>query len=186
MGKKKKELGRVEIIRKKLSELRPSKYNPRRISPEAAQGLESSLDKFGLVEPIVWNRRTRRVVGGHQRLKALRKGGAKWTDVVVVDLPEIEEKTLNLALNNRALEGEFTPAVEALLEEIRLASPKVVDELLLDEIEIPIDPPGDAGEKAKGPPTRWSVLIECADEKQQRELLARFEGEGLKARGMKG
>ncbi len=185
MGKKKRELGRVEVVRKKISELVAAKYNPRTISAEAREGLENSLKKFGLVELIVWNRRTKRVVGGHQRLTALRAAGATFTDVSVVDLPPIEEKALNLALNNPALGGEFTPGVEAILEEIRVASPKIVDELLLDDIEIPVAeseaPPGDAKK-----PTRFSVLIECVDAKQQKKLLERFKAEGLKARKMGG
>lgn len=186
MGRKKaNELGRIEILEKRISDLAPSKYNPREISKEARAGLENSLGRFGLVEPIVWNRRTKRVVGGHQRLKALRKAGAKKTDVAVVDLPAIEEKALNLALNNPAIDGHFTPAVEAILEEIRLAIPEAEDELLLGEIEIPIEDSAGDGKEAKTP-TRWSVLIECLNAKQQKQLLDRFKSEGLKARGMKG
>ena len=187
MGKKKtKELGRIEIVRKAVAELVPSKYNPREISAEAREGLEKSLGRFGLVEAIVWNRRNRRVVGGHQRLKALRAAGVKYTDVSVVDLGKIDEKALNLALNNPALGGDFTPAVEAILEEIRIAAPEIVDELLLDEIEIPVgDESGPGADDAKTP-TRWSVLIECVDEKQQKKLVDRFKAEGLKARKMGG
>ena len=185
MGKRKKELGRIEIVRKKIAELVPSKYNPRRMSKEARAALEKSLATYGLVEPIVWNRRTKRVVGGHQRLKALQKAGAASTDVSVVDLPAIEEKALNLALNNQAIKGEFTPAVEEILEELRVELPDRVDELLLEEIEIPIDPPAGGGKDPKGAPVRFSIIVECRDAKHQSELLARFKADGLKARGMK-
>jgi ParB-like chromosome segregation protein Spo0J len=77
----------LQIERKPLSELIPAPYNPRAISPEALAGLRGSVERFGLVEPVVWNRRTGRVVGGHQRLKVLQQMGETETQVVVVDLP---------------------------------------------------------------------------------------------------
>jgi len=42
-----------QIERFELSELEPSGYNPRTISPEALAGLGESLKRFGCVEPIV-------------------------------------------------------------------------------------------------------------------------------------
>ena len=55
----------------KVADLTGAPYNPRTISDEAMKGLSASIERFGLVQPIVWNRRTERVVGGHQRLKVL-------------------------------------------------------------------------------------------------------------------
>lgn len=186
MGKKKEELGRVKLVRKRLSELRPSKYNPRRISKEAAAGLDESVGKFGLVEPIVWNRRTKRVVGGHRRLESLKRRGVKITDVRVVDLPELEEKALNLALNSPEIQGEFTPEIAGILEEIRVGIPEIVEPLRLADIEIPSAKDGNGSKSAENlPPTRFSIIVECRDKAQQEALLERFKGEGLKARGMK-
>ena len=117
-----------------LADLRPSDYNPRRISEQAMAGLSASIVRFGLVQPIIWNVRTKRVVGGHQRLKALIAQGVTETDVVVVDLPESEEKALNVALNSPAIAGEFTEDLDALLAEIRKSEPALFDELLLEEL----------------------------------------------------
>ncbi len=117
-----------------ISDLRPSDYNPRRISEQAMAGLSASIVRFGLVQPIIWNQRTKRVVGGHQRLKALIAQGVTETDVVVVDLPESEEKALNVALNSPAIAGEFTEDLDALLAEIRKSEPALFDELLLEEL----------------------------------------------------
>lgn len=88
-------------------------YNPRRISAAASRQLESSITSFGIVEPIVWNRQTSRVVGGHQRLGALERvfagriAGAPPIDVMFVDLDETRERVLNLRLHGG---GEFDPA----------------------------------------------------------------------------
>jgi DNA modification methylase len=107
-----------EVRRIPISDLVPWAGNPRRISDEALAGLDASIARFGCVEPIVWNRRTGRVVGGHQRLKVLQARGAKETYVVVVDLPEVEEHALNVALNNPHIAGAWTPDVREILREL--------------------------------------------------------------------
>ncbi len=92
---------KMEIRKVKLSELKISEYNPRKISKDELQRLEDSMDKFGYVEPIVWNEKTGNIVGGHQRLKILSKKltSEDTIEVVVVNLDEYQEKALNLALN---------------------------------------------------------------------------------------
>lgn len=86
-----------------ISGLERAHYNPRKAlrpgDPEWAH-IEKSLDEFGMVEPVVWNRQTGRLVGGHQRLAILEHKGHTETHVSVVDLDEAREKVLNLALNN--------------------------------------------------------------------------------------
>ena len=68
-----------------VSALRASIYNPRQISPAAMAALTKSLERFGDVQPIVWNKRSGLVVAGHQRLKVLKSKKVKQTSVVVVD-----------------------------------------------------------------------------------------------------
>lgn len=82
-----------------VEELKVAPYNPRKdLRPEDVeyQSIKRSLDKFGCVEPIIWNERTGNVVGGHQRLKILMDNGAEAVDVSVVNLDPIEEKALNV------------------------------------------------------------------------------------------
>ena len=63
------------------------------------------------------NRRSGRIVGGHQRVKAAEAEGIETLPVVWVDLDETGEKQLNLALNR--ISGEWDePALAALLEEL--------------------------------------------------------------------
>jgi DNA modification methylase len=122
------------IETKQLSTLMPAPYNPRTISPEALAGLRGSVERFGLVEPVVWNRATGHVVGGHQRLRVLQAMGETETQVVVVDLLEAEEKALNVALNNPSIAGEFTPELHALLAEIEATLPDLSDLLRFDDL----------------------------------------------------
>ena len=96
-------------------------YNPRRIEPDQLAALRSSLRTFGAVEPVVVNRRSGRIVGGHQRVKAAEAEGIAALPVVWVDLDDVGEKQLNLALNR--ISGEWDePALAALLEELGSAA----------------------------------------------------------------
>lgn len=126
--------GRVVLATMRLADLEGAPYNPRTISPEALTGLGESVRRFGLVQPVIWNRRTRRIVGGHQRVKALAAQGVVETDVVVVDLPEGEEKALNLALNSQAIAGEWTPDALALIDEVAASMPDLASALRFAEL----------------------------------------------------
>lgn len=92
----------IVIERKRIDEMDRAAYNPRvdlRPGDDEYTNLQHSIDRFGLVLPIVWNKRTNRVVGGHQRLTVLENTGVEEVDVSVVDLDEVREKQLNIALN---------------------------------------------------------------------------------------
>ena len=88
--------------KKKITDLLPADYNPRKDlkpgDPEYEK-LKRSIETFGLVQPVIWNKSTGKVVGGHQRLKVLIDMGFTETDCVVVELDEENEKALNIALN---------------------------------------------------------------------------------------
>jgi len=91
-----------------IDKLNPAKYNPRvdlKPGDPEYEKLKRSIKEFGYVEPIVWNKRTGNVVGGHQRLKILKEEGYKKVKVSVVDLSETQEKALNIALNK--ISGEW-------------------------------------------------------------------------------
>ncbi len=93
------------VKRMLVHELTAAPYNPRRITDEQLTALGKSIAEFGLVEPIIYNKQTKHVVGGHQRIAALIAQGETETDVVIVDLPEAKEKALNVALNK--ISGEW-------------------------------------------------------------------------------
>lgn len=120
----------MEIRRVPVSKLNPAAYNPRKNlqpgDPEYKK-LARSLDKFGCVEPIVWNERTGNVVGGHQRLKVLIAAGETELDVSVVNLSDADEKALNIALNKIAGEWDTTALTELLQE---LSADSSIDETL--------------------------------------------------------
>ena len=117
-----------------VSELKAAPYNPRRIDAAAMAALTKSIERFGYVEHIVFNKRSGFVVGGHQRLKVLRASKIKEIPVVIVDLAENEEKALNIALNSPHLAGTFTDNLQALLAEIHSKDEILFSELRLDQL----------------------------------------------------
>lgn len=80
-------------------------YNPRKIAPAELERLRASIRTFGVVRPIVVNRRSERIVGGHQTVKAAELEGYRDLPVLYVDLDEHGERQLNLALNK--ISGEW-------------------------------------------------------------------------------
>ena len=93
------------IERKKIQELKPAPYNPRKSNEKQEAQLKKSLEKFGVVEPIIFNKQTGYIVGGHFRVRELKKLGYKEVECVIVDLNHEDEKELNIRLN--ANTGEF-------------------------------------------------------------------------------
>ena len=93
----------------KVNLLNPAEYNPRKdLKPgdKEYEKLKRSILEFGCVEPIIWNKATGNVVGGHQRLKVLIELGNKEIDCMVVDIEDLlKEKALNIALNK--ISGEW-------------------------------------------------------------------------------
>lgn len=122
------------VKRMKLAELKPAAYNPRKMSVEALQGLEASISKFGMLVPIVWNKRTGNVVGGHQRLKILMEKGEKETDVIVVDLTDHDEVALNIALNSKTIRGDFTSDIIPILERVEVQLGSAFNQLNLNDL----------------------------------------------------
>lgn len=111
----------MELRTIQVSSIHPSPYNPRKdLGPEDAeyQRIAASLEKFGSVEPLVWNERSGNLVGGHQRFKILRAQPEppERLEVSVVNLSPEDEKRLNLALNKVAGDWDLPKLGELMLE----------------------------------------------------------------------
>ena len=98
-----------------LAHLIPDAKNPRKDlkkgDPEFEK-INKSVEKFGQLDPIIFNTRTRKILGGHQRIKVLESQG--YTELYTVtlgaytwafaeadlkELSEKEENAANIALN---------------------------------------------------------------------------------------
>jgi ParB-like nuclease family protein len=115
-------LVRDNLRRVPLAAMNPAPYNPRTITDEAFGALKFSLEQFGMVEAIVWNSRSGNIVGGHQRYRVLKETGHTDSWAFVVDLDEIDEKALNLTLNNPQAQGVWQ--TDALTDLIKMMKSK--------------------------------------------------------------
>lgn len=153
-----------------ISSLQAAPYNPRKPLKRGDPGyrrLARSIEEFDLVQPIVWNERTGHIVAGHQRLEILKDRGETAVQCVVVDLPFVKEKALNVALNNVAVGSDWDDAkLQDLLSEL-VDTPGIdatltgfdaqdLTDLLLAPAAMPM-PTDDADESAKG--VRVSLIV---------------------------
>lgn len=121
-----------------ISRINEAPYNPRvRLAPGMPdyEHLMRGIREFGLVEPLVWNKRTGNLVGGHQRLQVIKDIGTYQTvPCEVVDLSEEDEKVLNLALNK--IKGEWDyDKLDAVLSEFEPVD-AVLSGFAADELSI--------------------------------------------------
>lgn len=99
-----------DILTIHRSDIKNAPYNPRVIGEGARKRLKKGLRKFGLVETLVWNKRTGNLVSGHQRLSIvdeLEKSKDYEITVSAIDVDEKDEMALNVQLNNASMMGEF-------------------------------------------------------------------------------
>lgn len=96
----------------RLSDVNMAQYNPRVMSREQMGALKASLVKHGMVLNLVVQREGMILIGGHQRVTAMRELCIErgWPEpgaipAAVLDVGDAEARQLNVALNR--IDGEF-------------------------------------------------------------------------------
>ena len=119
----------MKIEKVKISKLNPAEYNPRRMTNKQYEDLKNSLEKFGLVDPIIINS-DNTVVGGHQRLRIMRELGAEFVPTVRVNLSNFDMddllgwcfKHIELGFNIDKIEEDKPTTVTVKEKDIKLAN----------------------------------------------------------------
>ena len=98
----------------KRSDILPHPKNPRQIDAKAQKTLFNKMGEIGLLQPLIVNKRTGYLLGGHQRLAVMDKhekykdGKNDYElDVALVDLPEKDELAMLVFLNNPSAQGTW-------------------------------------------------------------------------------
>jgi hypothetical protein len=167
-------------------------YNPRDIDKTTAAALRAELKANLLVEPLIWNERTRNLVSGHQRLTQIDalEGSPDYSlDFAVISVDEKKERAINVALNNPALQGTFNLGkleemlrsddfdfVGAGINEMQLAEwfgdaiPTSMDPFAIDRAPQPVqDIVGELGQVNEQPrPSRKKKPAETPEERVER------------------
>ncbi|QDU88388.1 hypothetical protein Pla175_17640 [Pirellulimonas nuda] len=185
-----------------LNDLHPDAANPRKISDEAKRALRASLRRFGDLSGITFNRTTGELVAGHQRIEQLRAeygdeprlehaadgsasltlGGNRFA-VRIVEWSRAKQRAANVAANNQRMQGAFTDDLASFLLEVEAEAteemPGVFDDLLLADMMGDGLLAEDEKKHAEARvPEAFQVIVECEDEKQQRELYERLCKDG--------
>lgn len=139
-----------------LADIKPFADNPRTIKNKHLGALKASLNRFGYVDLIVWNKKTGNIVGGHQRYKVLLEQGVKEAKVIVVDMSEKEELAANLTLNNPNIEGDWDDPIEELLGRIEDIEPEFFTDANFDDLRKAVsqmapEPGGDDADETECP-----------------------------------
>lgn len=90
-----------------LDDLNPNPKNPRKINDFDFDALKNSLIEFGDLSGIVFNRRTRRLVGGHQRTEGFRAHGDLEKVVQITTRFPEPNKVGTTALGYISMDGEY-------------------------------------------------------------------------------
>ena len=92
----------------KVKDLVPNPKNPRidlRPGMPLYEKLKDSIENFGYLDPIIWNKRTGMIVSGHQRFQVMKdlaeQNGEELDeiDVMEVDMPENKQDAFMVAIN---------------------------------------------------------------------------------------
>ena len=108
VGANKLEAFVIQVVNRK--DIHGADYNPRKITEAARKKLRAKLKQWGLLQPIIANKRTMNIVGGHQRIgemdAIIRKPDYELT-VAMIDVDEKDEVAINVFLNNQSAMGEW-------------------------------------------------------------------------------
>lgn len=110
---------KLHVVDVPISELKLTEYNPRKWSDAQKKELQESLQRFGVVDPIIVNGAENRkniIIGGHFRFTVLKELGYAEVPVIYLQIPDIEkEKELCIRLNKN--QGEFDLELLAQFDE---------------------------------------------------------------------
>lgn len=101
---------RYTMVQMNRNLIKGAPYNPRQIDEKNKKRLRKIIETHGLVSPLLYNKRTGNLVGGHQRLSILDvlEGTNDYLlHMAEIDVDEKREKELNIALNNTSAQGEY-------------------------------------------------------------------------------
>lgn len=89
-----------------ISQLKFHKKNPRQIKKDKEQQLSKNIDKFGLIDKPIVNKDLS-VIGGHQRIRVLKKKKAKTVECWVPDVELTQEDVDELCIGLNLHQGTW-------------------------------------------------------------------------------
>jgi hypothetical protein len=146
--------------------------------PAQREAVRRMRGMVGWVTEVIVNRRTGNLIDGQARIEeALRQDATQKIPFTEVDLSLEEEKAVLATLDPMTGMAETDREVlDDLLSQVRIELPDM-DDLLLTLHEDDPPPQKTRTVEFKEHPPR--IVIECKNKRHQKELIKRFEAEGL-------
>lgn len=168
---------RIEVVERRVGDLRLDFGNPRKIKKQKREDLEHSLDEYGDFDIIVINEQNQ-VIGGNQRVSYFQK---KDPDMVVVckmlvNFTVVEQKYVNIKLNSHA--GEW------VLDEFADWTADLMGNFKID-FDVPMKPTEERSIKEMEPIHYEHydyVLIACKNELDYNDLIRKLGIEGAEVK----
>ena len=94
-----------KIIQRDIDSLIFAEYNPRQLTKDQHQHLKDSIQRFGLVDPILVNKHKDRkdiIIGGHQRVRVAKDLDIQEVPCIELSLTYEKERELNIRLNKNS------------------------------------------------------------------------------------
>jgi len=194
---------------KKIKDLNPAEYNPRKISDKQLELLDKSMKEYGDLSGIVFNVATGNIIGGHQRTKLLNpeaiiqkesyqdETGTTAIGYVItsegkfsyreVNWTEQKEKAANIAANKGGGEWDFTKLKDLMEDlddgqfdlELTGFDTQEIENLMTFVSEDKKNESKDLSDRIS---TSFKIEIECESELLQEDLFNEFQQRGFKCR----
>jgi len=155
--------------------------NPNKMKKGQLKALEDAIVKWGFIVPIVTNRDLL-VADGEQRITVAKELGMKQVPVIRLDVEDVDRRLLRQVLNK--LKGQHVPELdqeeflriieaggEEDLRRFLVANDKQINAALQREVDSGISPE-----------TMYEVVVECADELEQKKTYDALIEKGYKCR----
>ena len=169
----------IRHVRVRAGDLVPHEMNPRVHSDAQRRALEMLYEEIGfarslLAYPLADGRL--KLIDGHLRAAMTPD---QEVEVEVIDVSDAEARALLLAIDPLAQLAGYDPEkLDPLREQVEAKS-GALKSLLQTLLEASARTKRATAQVARGDAEQFFVMVTCDDEQHQRELLERFQNEGL-------
>jgi len=178
----------VEHLKVRAAELVPHELNPRRHSREQREALQALYEEIGFARSVLAYRRPDgrlKLIDGHLRQSI---DPNMEIDVEVLDVNDEEARKLLLSIDPLAQLADYDYACLDDLLKITQSSSNTLNALWADiarrDSEVAREVQEQVKKARQAIVEAYLILVECADEPEQLDLLRRFGEEGLKCKAL--
>lgn len=170
-----------------IAELNPDPANARRHDDKNIAAIRGSLAQFGQRRPAVVQRSGMIVRAGNGMLRAAQELGWSHLAAIVIDEDNVSATAFAITDNRAAELADWdTETLDALLREIEIGDPDLQEMLSALAADTGIVPPDIDNEPDSTAELneQWNILVTCANEDEQAELLHELTAGGHRCRAL--